>query len=75
MTFPSRDEFLGHSENLKCTIQLQAAGFLLTFRGRPGKNMKKDGTEADKKFVHRRAVIGEEMRDGYFEQVNLFKYL
>ena len=75
MTSPSRDEIPGHSENLKCGIQLQAGGFLLTFRDRPGKNMKNDMTDADKKFVHRRAVIAEEMSDGYFEQVNLFKYL
>lgn len=35
MTSPSRDEISGHSENLKCSIQLQAAGFLLTFRDCP----------------------------------------
>ena len=36
--------------------------------------MKYDWREADKKFVHHRVVISDEMNDGYFKQTNRFKY-
>ena len=48
---------------------------LLTAKERPRKNLKYDWREADKKFVHHRVVISDEMNDGYFKQTNLLKNL
>lgn len=72
MRSPSLDEIPGDSGS---AVSSSSGSFLLTVRDLLGKNMRNERTEADKKFVHHQTVISEEMNDGYFEQVNLFKYL